>query len=111
MDLFLNGFSHEPGVRDVAFCDSLKVYLDALSTRGEIAGYRLTRRKLTGGLLPRAQPRLHSTVRGAAARASLPRGLRGVLPARTPSRATAAALDRKVLMIKSKYRCLIPYTR
>jgi len=49
MDLFLNWFNLKPGVRDVEFCDSLDTYLAALRDRGEIVGYRLTRRKLALG--------------------------------------------------------------
>lgn len=49
MDLFLNWFNLKPGVKDVEFCDSLDHYLGALRERGEIAGYRLTRRKLALG--------------------------------------------------------------
>jgi hypothetical protein len=49
MDLFLNWFDLKPGVSDVAFCDSLHAYLGALKQKGEIAGYRLSRRKLAFG--------------------------------------------------------------
>jgi hypothetical protein len=49
MDLFLNWFDLKPGVSDVAFCDALDAYLGPLKQRGEIAGYRLTRRKLAFG--------------------------------------------------------------
>jgi hypothetical protein len=62
MDLFLNWFSHEPGLRDFEFCDSLKVYLDALSTRDEIAGYRLTRRMLAFGPRELGEPSSHAAV-------------------------------------------------
>jgi len=50
MDLFLNWFNLKPGVSDVAFCDSLHAYLGALKRKGEIAGYRLSRRKLAFGV-------------------------------------------------------------
>lgn len=46
MDLLLNWFDLRPGVGDLEFCDALERYLGALEERGEIAGYRLTRRKL-----------------------------------------------------------------
>jgi hypothetical protein len=49
MDLFLNWFDLAPGVSDTAFCDALDAYLAPLQQRGEIAGYRLTRRKLAFG--------------------------------------------------------------
>jgi hypothetical protein len=49
MDLFHNWFNLKPGVRDTEFCASLASYLDALKERGEIAGYRVTRRKLALG--------------------------------------------------------------
>ena len=49
MDLFLNWFDLKPGVSDVAFCDAVDAYLGPLKQRGEIAGYRLTRRKLAFG--------------------------------------------------------------
>jgi hypothetical protein len=49
MDLFLNWFDLKPGVSDVAFCAALDAYLSPLKSRGEIAGYRLTRRKLAFG--------------------------------------------------------------
>lgn len=50
MDLFLNWFNLKPGVHDVEFCDALDTYLGALKKRGEIAGYRLSRRKLAFGV-------------------------------------------------------------
>jgi len=50
MDLFLNWFDLKPGVSDVAFCEAVAAYLGPLEARGEIAGYRLTRRKLALGL-------------------------------------------------------------
>jgi hypothetical protein len=49
MDLFLNWFDLAPGVSDVAFCEALDAYLSPLAARGEIASYRLTRRKLAFG--------------------------------------------------------------
>ena len=49
MDLFLNWFDLAPGVSDTDFCDALDAYLRPLRERGEIAGYRLTRRKLAFG--------------------------------------------------------------
>jgi hypothetical protein len=49
MDLFLNWFDLAPGVSDTGFCDALDAYLGPLKARGEIAGYRLTRRKLAFG--------------------------------------------------------------
>lgn len=49
MDLFRNGFNLKRGVRDVEFCDALHTDLGALRDRGEIVGYRLTRRKLALG--------------------------------------------------------------
>ena len=49
MDLFLNWFELKPGVSDVAFSDAVGAYLGPLQQRGEIAGYRLTRRKLAFG--------------------------------------------------------------
>jgi hypothetical protein len=49
MDLFLNWFDLKPGVSDVAFCDAVDAYLGPLKQRGEIAGWRLTRRKLAFG--------------------------------------------------------------
>jgi hypothetical protein len=49
MDLFLNWFDLKPGVSDVAFRDAVDAYLGPLQQRGEISGYRLTRRKLALG--------------------------------------------------------------
>jgi hypothetical protein len=49
MDLFLNWFDLKPGVSDVAFCEAVAAYLGPLQQRGEIAGWRLTRRKLAFG--------------------------------------------------------------
>lgn len=49
MDLFLNWFDLKPGVSDTELCDALDAYLRPLKERGEIAGYRLTRRKLAFG--------------------------------------------------------------
>ena len=49
MDLFLNWFNLKPGVRDTTFCQAVDAYLGALKARGEIAGYRLARRKLAFG--------------------------------------------------------------
>jgi len=49
MDLFLNWFDLAPGVSDVEFCGAVDAYLTPLKQRGEIAGYRLTRRKLALG--------------------------------------------------------------
>jgi hypothetical protein len=49
MDLFLNWFDLKPGVSDVALCEAVDAYLRPLQERGEIAGYRLTRRKLAFG--------------------------------------------------------------
>ena len=50
MDLFLSWFNLKPGVRDTEFSDALDTYLGTLEERGEIASYRLTRRKLAFGL-------------------------------------------------------------
>lgn len=49
MDLLLNWFDLKPGVSDLAFRDAVAAYLDALQARGEIAAWRLTRRKLALG--------------------------------------------------------------
>ncbi|HEY6101341.1 MAG TPA: DUF6614 family protein [Anaeromyxobacter sp.] len=49
MDLFLSWFDLKPGVSDVAFCEAVEAYLSPLKQRGEIAGWRLTRRKLAFG--------------------------------------------------------------
>jgi hypothetical protein len=49
MDLFLNWFDLAPGVKDVEFCDAVAAYLGPLLQRGEIASWRLTRRKLALG--------------------------------------------------------------
>jgi hypothetical protein len=49
MDLFLNWFDLAPGVRDVDFCDAVAAYLGPLQQRGEIASWRLARRKLALG--------------------------------------------------------------
>jgi hypothetical protein len=49
MDLFLNWFDLKPGVRDVEFCRAVDAYLSPLQQRGEIASFRLTRRKLAFG--------------------------------------------------------------
>jgi hypothetical protein len=50
LDLLLNWFDLKPGVRDVEFCDAIDTYMGELQRRGEIAGYRLTRRKLALGI-------------------------------------------------------------
>jgi len=49
MDLYLEWFDLKPGVSDTEFCDALDAYLAPLAQRGEITGYRLTRRKLAFG--------------------------------------------------------------
>ncbi len=46
MDLYHSGFNLRPGVRDTELCDALASYLGALQARGDIAGYRVTRKKL-----------------------------------------------------------------
>lgn len=46
MDLYHAWFNLKPGVRDTEFCEALAAYLDALRARGDIACYRVTRRKL-----------------------------------------------------------------
>jgi hypothetical protein len=50
MDLLLNWFDLKPGVSDVAFSDAVSAYLTPLQARGEIASFRLTRRKLALGI-------------------------------------------------------------
>jgi hypothetical protein len=49
VDLLHNWFNLKPGVRDTEFCAALASYLDALRARGDISGYRVTRRKLALG--------------------------------------------------------------
>lgn len=46
MDLYHSWFNLNPGVRDVELCDALTAYLGALQARGDIAAYRVTRKKL-----------------------------------------------------------------
>lgn len=46
MDLYNVWFNLGPGVQDTAFCDALASYLDTLRARGDIAGFRVTRKKL-----------------------------------------------------------------
>ena len=46
MDLYNLWFDLKAGVRDTEFCDVLASYLGALQARGDIAGYRVSRRKL-----------------------------------------------------------------
>ena len=46
MDLYNLWFNLKPGVLDTGFCDALASYLDTLKARGDIAGYRVSRKKL-----------------------------------------------------------------
>jgi hypothetical protein len=50
VDLYLIWFDLAPGASDVAIAEAVDAYLGALQQRGEVAGYRLARRKL--GLAP-----------------------------------------------------------
>ena len=50
MDLFLSWFNLKPGVRDTELSDALDAYLGRLQADGDIASYRLTRRKLALGI-------------------------------------------------------------
>lgn len=60
MDIYHVWCNLRPGVSDVEFADRTAAYLDRLTERGAIAGYRLTRRKL--GLGPPELGEFHLTV-------------------------------------------------
>src|SRR5688572_28591467 len=66
MDLFLNWLDLAPGVRDVEFCDAVAAYLGPLKERGEIASWRLTRRKIAFGPAEHGEFLLVSEVDGLA---------------------------------------------
>jgi hypothetical protein len=46
MDLYHIWCDLKPGVSDLEFCESVERYLGRLEERGEIEGFRITRRKL-----------------------------------------------------------------
>ena len=46
MDIYHIWFNLKEGVRDLEFTDAAKAYLDHLKDGGDIAAYRITRRKL-----------------------------------------------------------------
>ncbi len=50
MDIYQIWFNHKPGVRDLAFVESARAYLDHLKETGQLVAYRITRCKL--GLAP-----------------------------------------------------------
>jgi hypothetical protein len=98
MDLYLNWFNLKPGVRDVEFCDALAAYLGALEQRGEIAGYRLTRRKLALGPPELGEFFLVIEVEGLA---QLDRAFRSVSERTDPIESIHAAVNQKICDLRS----------
>jgi len=60
MDVYHIWFNLKPGVRDLEFAETARVYLSHLKEANHIASYRITRRKL--GLGPPQLPGWHITL-------------------------------------------------
>lgn len=98
MDLLLNWFDLAPGTNDIAFCEAVDAYLGPLKERGEIASYRLTRRKLALGVAELGEWFLVIEAQGLA---QLDRAFQTVSTRAGPIEGFHAAVNQKVVNLRA----------